>query len=650
MRISALVLAIHASIGLFAGKLDSLLMVYHDARQPDTIRLEAFRSFIWEGYLFSDPDSARLLIDSLYRAALRVDGKGAAGDACSMRGITYMLANDYPSAITELRHAEALFREAGSTDGVAAAQNNLGNVYWKMGDLSNAIDLYTLSLQDARSKQDSASMVSGEINVGLIYKDLNDTLRANEHWEQALHISEKTNDASGMAMAYLNLSTTISDRSDSLKVVYLSRAAEGFAEVGNAMYHGVALSNLGQLLTRSGRTVEAHRMIDSAMTVLRPLGDELLIRPRILLVELHLKERHIDEVIDAGEALRPVIDSAASLRDAMDLYNMLEDAYAANGNMAMAYARQKRFQQLKDSLLAEENKRGLLRSEYRYAYEQQAFTDSLEHAAEAAELALHNERILAAERSRRNIALALGVIMAVAGIGVWQRGRLLRRANAAILEAQSKLVVSEREREASEVRTRIARDVHDQLGSDLTKLVMLSTEAREVAKTDVSELPAIANDIERIAGEANRSLGDIVWAIDPHHDSLAGLTERVRAHCERMLKWSKVEHTIDCVHEGPDRSLDPATKRDIYLMLREALNNAIKYAHAKHISVRFHTSAAQVEFEVKDDGVGMDVDGSSGHGLGNMRARAERIGGSLDVRSIAGQGTRIGLRLTLSPV
>ncbi|MBL8012121.1 MAG: ATP-binding protein, partial [Flavobacteriales bacterium] len=102
--------------------------------------------------------------------------------------------------------------------------------------------------------------------------------------------------------------------------------------------------------------------------------------------------------------------------------------------------------------------------------------------------------------------------------------------------------------------------------------------------------------------------------------------------------------------EGPDRSLDPATKRDIYLMLREALNNAIKYAHAKHISVRFHTSAAQVEFEVKDDGVGMDVDGSSGHGLGNMRARAERIGGSLDVRSIAGQGTRIGLRLTLSPV
>jgi signal transduction histidine kinase len=191
------------------------------------------------------------------------------------------------------------------------------------------------------------------------------------------------------------------------------------------------------------------------------------------------------------------------------------------------------------------------------------------------------------------------------------------------------------------VRTRIARDVHDQLGSDLTKLVMLSTEAKVVAQGEPSGLSSIANDIERIAGEANRSLGDIVWSIDPHHDSLAGLTERVRAHCERMLKWSKVDHTIDCVHEGPDRSLDPATKRDIYLMLREALNNAIKYAKAGHIHVRFHTSAAQVEFEVKDDGVGMLTAGTKGHGLPNMRSRAQRVNGEIQVESSPGAGTRV---------
>ena len=165
-------------------------------------------------------------------------------------------------------------------------------------------------------------------------------------------------------------------------------------------------------------------------------------------------------------------------------------------------------------------------------------------------------------------------------------GALLTAKNAAIVEAQDRLVVSERQREAAEVRTRIARDVHDQLGSDLTKLVMLSGEVRALATEDPAGIVRSAADIERVAGEANRSLGDIVWAIDPHHDSLAGLTERVRAHCERMLKWSHIPHTIDCTHEGPDTALDPATKRDIYLILREALNNAIKYskAHARRAS------------------------------------------------------------------
>ena len=192
--------------------------------------------------------------------------------------------------------------------------------------------------------------------------------------------------------------------------------------------------------------------------------------------------------------------------------------------------------------------------------------------------------------------------------------------------------------------------MHDQLGSDLTKLVMLSTEAKEVAGANTNDLHSIAGDIERIAGEANRSLGDIVWSIDPHHDSLAGLTERVRAHGERMLTWSKVQHTIDCQHQGPDRSLDPATKRDIYLMLREALNNAIKYAKAHHIDVRFHTSADQVEFEVKDDGVGLDVRSASGHGLGNMRTRAQRIGGRLDIESADGDGTRVRFSASLPPI
>lgn len=268
----------------------------------------------------------------------------------------------------------------------------------------------------------------------------------------------------------------------------------------------------------------------------------------------------------------------------------------------------------------------------------------------------YREAIVAEERLRQELArvrllwIGLGAALVVAAVLLYlvrrvrSGARSLREKNEELVRAQHQLVISERQREAEKVRTHIARDVHDQLGSDLTKLVMLSTEAKAMAREDINALPGIADDIERVAGEANRSLGDIVWAIDPHHDSLAGLTERVRAHCERMLKWSRVAYVVDCTHTGPDRSLDPATKRDIYLILREALNNAIKYAKAAHIEVAFHTSAASLAMELKDDGVGFTAEGQGiGHGLENMRARAERIGARFELEGMKGTVVRLTL-------
>ena len=85
-------------------------------------------------------------------------------------------------------------------------------------------------------------------------------------------------------------------------------------------------------------------------------------------------------------------------------------------------------------------------------------------------------------------------------------------------------------------------------------------------------------------------------------------------------------------------------------MLREALNNAVKYAKAKHIHVRFHSSATQVEFEVKDDGVGMEASARNGHGLNNLHHRAERLGGQLTAGSAPRSGTVITFEAALEPV
>ncbi|MBL7953233.1 MAG: ATP-binding protein [Flavobacteriales bacterium] len=330
---------------------------------------------------------------------------------------------------------------------------------------------------------------------------------------------------------------------------------------------------------------------------------------------------------------RELGDEGSMLRTA----ELLKDLYRRQGRTQEALDMTEQWVLLKDSVARMSGQDDIMLFEF----EREQFADSLAHMNAVAAQQAEHDRTIAIETSRRKVfVLAIALLVAIV-IAIWSRVRLLRRSNAAILAAQEQVLASERALATEAVRTRIARDVHDQLGSDLTKLVMLSSEVKDVAKSDPSDLSVIASDIERIAGEANRSLGDIVWAIDPHNDSLAGLTERMRLHCERMLKGCGVEHTIDCVHEGPDRPLDPATRRDIHLILREALNNAIKYARARHIRVALHTSTQRVDLVIEDDGVGFTSADHAGHGTANMRQRAQRCGGRLILENAGERGTRI---------
>lgn len=321
--------------------------------------------------------------------------------------------------------------------------------------------------------------------------------------------------------------------------------------------------------------------------------------------------------------------------------DLLKKLYNAQGRTKEALDMAELWIMANDSVQRMAGQDVILKAEFLHEF----LKDSLDHMNELQTSTKEHYQTLTAERWHRNIILVIG--LAVFGIAVvlWGRARLLSKSNAAILLAQEKLVHSEKQREAWEVRTRIARDVHDQLGSDLTKLALLSGEAKAMAKQDPGSIPLVADTMERLAGEANRSLGDIVWAIDPHHDSLAGLTERVRAHCEHMLSGSRTPHVIDCSHTGNDRTLDPATKRDIYLIVRESLNNAVKHARSSHITIVFHTDMKRVNFVLQDNGIGFDTNSTGGHGLMNLKERAQRIGGELNVESK--NGTTIRLTLVL---
>jgi signal transduction histidine kinase len=195
--------------------------------------------------------------------------------------------------------------------------------------------------------------------------------------------------------------------------------------------------------------------------------------------------------------------------------------------------------------------------------------------------------------------------------------------------------------ELERVRMRIASDLHDDIGANLTKISVLSEVARQdLAEADAGEQSPLAS-IARISRESVASMSDIVWAVTPTRDSLGDVVRRMRLHAEETT----LAREIALEFVSPDEELvkvDLHVRRDLYLIFKEAVNNAARHSGCSRLSVKLTRTGDTLVLVVHDNGLGFDASVDyDGNGLVNMRRRAAAHGGRLDVESSASTGTTI---------
>lgn len=235
----------------------------------------------------------------------------------------------------------------------------------------------------------------------------------------------------------------------------------------------------------------------------------------------------------------------------------------------------------------------------------------------------------------------LGLLVSVGGAG-----RVVEKR-----KQQRRLRRLEQERALERERSRISQDLHDDLGSSLTRISLLS----DLVKAD-KELPtqveAHANKISQSADQTVRALEEIVWALRPGSDSLQSLVEYIAHFANEMFEGDTARCRLDLPHDLPARALPPDMRHNIFLVVKEALTNALKHAGAREVHVQAKANAQALEFLVQDDGRGFDPQTpprpGKQHGLGNMRSRAEAMGGTLTVQSAPGQGSAVRLVVPLA--
>ncbi|HMG33455.1 MAG TPA: two-component regulator propeller domain-containing protein [Blastocatellia bacterium] len=200
--------------------------------------------------------------------------------------------------------------------------------------------------------------------------------------------------------------------------------------------------------------------------------------------------------------------------------------------------------------------------------------------------------------------------------------------------------------ELERVRTHIAADLHDDIGSSLSQVSVLSEVARQqISKDDAPALEPLSR-ISRISIESMEALSDIVWAVNPQKDHVFDLTQRMRRLAGDIFTSREIEFNFVAPLDGQNKKIEPETRRQVFLIFKEGVNNIVRHASCTKTEIELRIEAGWLVLNLRDNGTGFEPQrDNEGNGLESMRARAKRLGGRLDVTSPRGEGTALALRV-----
>jgi signal transduction histidine kinase len=218
-----------------------------------------------------------------------------------------------------------------------------------------------------------------------------------------------------------------------------------------------------------------------------------------------------------------------------------------------------------------------------------------------------------------------------------------------ISRLRRRLKVAEQEHALERERLRISRDMHDEMGANLTEIAILC----ELVKRDIQKPEDAEPNVQKIATMARElidSIGEIIWAMNPRNDMLDHLAGYLREYASEFFGMTPIVCHFDFPDQLPCLTFSAEVRRNVFLTMKEAINNVVKHSGATSAELRCRASDHEVEFSIRDNGRGFDTEmgKQDGNGLRNMRKRIEEIDGTLQIESLPGRGTRVRLVVPLS--
>jgi Signal transduction histidine kinase len=467
--------------------------------------------------------------------------------------------------------------------------NNLSSVFFSLKQYDKSFSYAKQSFQIAQQLKDTSGMAYSLVNLGVSEIHLNHPSEALQHFQEVLHLNETINDYTLSCDSYTNIASIEMDSN------HIDQAKKNYEQVrqladqnANPNYQVLALAGLADVYSKEKEWAKAKPLVEKAIQIAAATGD------RNSLVQLYEKAASVSEGLH-------------------DLRGEL------------GYRHQ--YEKLNDSLLNENTRTHIneLETRYQAAKKDQQLSEQ--------QVALLQSEKLVHTKNTQLFGLVAGLLLLVLFVLLGKR-LLHQRQKVAVLNAELKGQEQERKR--------IAQEMHDDMGSGLTTLLYLG---QSLTEDNGTERAAAAKKMVTITTSLVETMNEIVWSMNQRYNSLEDLVSYIRQQSTSWMERPGIHYQLDIPDEIPDISLSGEKRRNIYLIIKEALHNVLKHSGATQVTLQMNFNK-EIFVAIIDNGSGFTIERSQkGNGLANIQERINALKGSMNIFSK--HGTIIELHIPL---
>jgi signal transduction histidine kinase len=603
----------------FSQNRDSILQIIN-ANKKDTNTVKALRTLAG----ISNAEKTREAIAFGLRGAELGKqlnwSKGIAG--CYLNtGYQYNILGQLDSVLFYADSAIKYSLLAGDANRLALVYLNKADAYMQLKVFANTLTLCDTAMQYAKQAKNDDRLARIFMTIGSVYlyqkiydKALTWYIKAN-----ALFVSINNNNMSAIVMNNIANTYNNNNQLDSARIYYakaieIGERLKDFNQL--PLYYG----GLGETLTNSGNFEEAFIYCKKSLDIALSQEQVQHISTAYLkLGDLFLKKKDYEQSIEYSLSAYNIALRNNNLDDRQHAANTLAVCYEKIGNYQAAFHYMQIDKLLSDSLNKLEFEEQIVTKQTIFEVSQKENQIKL----------LNNEKALREKEIDQKKLLILLLIVAfiaatIIGFVLWNRYRLKQRLKEV------------------EIRNKIASDLHDDVGSTLSSIRMYSDiVSNQVKETNPSSIQLL-DKISSNSKEMIENMSDIVWMIKPGNDDFKSIENRMLNFANELCVPAGInfEFTKNGFEEGIKMPME--MRRDLYLIFKEAINNAVKYSGCHSINAAINCKDHQLEMHISDDGNGFDINTiKKGNGLSNMQKRTAAHGGTFTITSSAGEGTEI---------